>query len=284
MRQSVDHRCFSAVCERGYTGFFFEKPDKVVGVLNAYYLADVYNLFIGGKQQFFRLLDSDLIQVLYGCIFIIFCKFTAEPELVDAILGGKLIEGVGMLVCSGKTMVHIGDIRRNMIGAGLLDCAHKVELRKEIDKLPRAHDAVKLRVRINPQDLFPRRKNIRIFVKSVDKISEMVYFLQIIFEARGAHKADRVLPYIVLTDKLVIFAAVDHREGALCEIVSCVDSVFVFVKESSRAVGGVYDTERIEIGSLIGEGGCDRHAFVAQFIGKGAAEIILSAVCIFEII
>ena len=72
----MDHWCFLAVSERGYTSFFFEKADKVVRVLYADHLTDVHNLFIGIQKQVFCLVNPDLIQVLYGRVFIIFRKFT----------------------------------------------------------------------------------------------------------------------------------------------------------------------------------------------------------------
>ncbi len=67
----LDDWCLPAVCERGDASFFFEEPDKVVGVL------DAYNLIIGVQQHFFCLVNADFIQVLHGGVFIILRKFTA---------------------------------------------------------------------------------------------------------------------------------------------------------------------------------------------------------------
>ncbi len=73
----LDDWCLPAVCERGDASFFFEEPDKVVGVLDAYRLADLHNLIIGVQQHFFCLVNADFIQVLHGGVFIILRKFTA---------------------------------------------------------------------------------------------------------------------------------------------------------------------------------------------------------------
>lgn len=280
---SVDHRCFPAVCERGDAGFFFEEPDEVVRVLKANHLADIYDLLVCREKQFLCFFDTDLIQVLYGCIFIIFCKFTAQTKLVDAVFQGKLVKGVGILISSGKAVVHISDIRRDVIGASLLDCADQIKLRKEIDELPRAHDAMDFPVDIISQDLFPCCKDIRIFVKPIDKISGIVYFLKVILENRGAHETDGIFPDIVLADQLVVPAAVDDCKGTFGKVISGIDSICVFIVEFSGAICRVYDAERMEICRFIGERRCDGNTFVTQFIRKRIAVIVVPAVRVLKI-
>lgn len=120
----------------------------MVGVLDAHHLADIHDLLIRVQQQFFCPLDPHPVQVLYRCVLIIFCKFAAQAELVDAVLEGELVERVRLLVRGGETPVHIGDVGWDVIGARLLDRARQVELREEIDEIARAHHAVDLRVDI----------------------------------------------------------------------------------------------------------------------------------------
>lgn len=256
----------------------------MVGVLDADHLADLYNLFIGGEQQFFRLFNADLIQVLYGCVFIIFCELAAQAVFVDAVLESELVEGVGLLVSYGKAMVHVCDVGRDMVGAGLLDRAHEIELREETDKIARAHHCVNLRVGVVFQNLFPGTQDIRIFVKPIDEISKLLYFLQVTFKNGSAHKTDRIVPDIVLADQFVVPAAVDDREGAFGQVISRMDSVRVFAVQLSGSVCRVHEADRVEVRSFIGEWRRDRHTFVAQLTGKDIAEIVFPAVCVLKII
>lgn len=78
--------------------FFFKQPDKMVGILDAYHLADFHNLFICFKKQLLCLVNAYLVEVLYRCIFIILCKFAAQAELVDTVFQRKLVEGVRFFI------------------------------------------------------------------------------------------------------------------------------------------------------------------------------------------
>ena len=225
----------------------------MVGVLDPDHLTDIHDLFICIQKQFFSPIDPHPVQVLYRSVLVIFCKFAAQAKLVDAVFKGELVERVGLLVRGGETPVHIGDVGWDVIGARLLDRAPQVELREEIDEIARAHHAVDLCVDIVPQYLFPCRQDIRIFVKSVDGISEFMYFLQVAFKYNSGRKADRVVPDIVLADKFVIFAAVDDCKCPFCEVISRVDPIMVIIIHSSGTACGVHDAERIEIGCLVGE-------------------------------
>lgn len=256
----------------------------MVGVLDADHLADIYNLFIGREKQFFCLFNTDLIQVLYGCVLIIFCELAAQAVFVDAVLESELVEGVGLLVSYGKAMVHVCDVGWDMVGAGLLDRAHEIELREKTDKIARAHHCVNLRVGVVFQNLFPGTQDIRIFVKPIDEISKLLYFLQVTFKNGSSHKTDRVVPDIVLADQFVVPAAVDDREGAFGQVISRMDSVRVFAVQLSGSVCRVHEADRVEVRSFIGERRRDRHTFVAQLTGKDIAEIVFPAVCVFKII
>ncbi len=256
----------------------------MVGVLDPDHLTDIHDLFICIQKQFFSPIDPHPVQVLYRSVLVIFCKFAAQAKLVDAVFKGELVERVGLLVRGGETPVHIGDVGWDVIGARLLDRAPQVELREEIDEIARAHHAVDLCVDIVPQYLFPCRQYIRIFVKSVDGISQFMYFLEVAFEDGGGHKADRVVPDIVLADQFVVSAAVYERQSPSCEVISRVDPIIVFKIHPSGTACGVHDAERVEICRLVGERRRDGHGFVAQFIGECVTEIVIPAVCVREII
>ncbi len=88
----------------------------------------------------------------------------------------------------------------------------------------------------------------------------------------------------MLADKLVVFAAVDDREPAFGEVVAGIDAVCVFAEELPGALGGVYDTQGVEICRLVGEGRRDGDAFVAVLAGQAAAKFIISAVGGIEIV
>ncbi len=256
----------------------------MVCVLDPDHLADLHDLLVGGDQQLLCLLDADPVQVLDGCVFIIFRELTAQAELVDAVFEGELVEGVWFMVCSGKAAVHVGDVGRDMVGTGLLDSAHEAELREEADEFLGAHQTVDLRVGGISQDLFPRCQDIGISVQPVDEISQAVDLLQVVFQDCDAHETDRVLPDIVLADQLVVFAAVDDCQRAFCEIVAGIDPAGIFIVQPSGAACRVHDTERAEVCRLVGERRCDGHAPVAQLAGEGVTEIVFPAVGVVKIV
>ena len=134
------------------------------------------------------------------------------------------------------------------------------------------------------QHLLPRAAHIGIFVQLIDEVSERKYFLMVIFQHGSAHKTYRVLPDIVLADKLVVFAAVNDGKRAFGEVVSRVDAVCIFAVQPSGAFGRVEDAECVELRRFVGKGGRDRYASVAQFIRKIFAKIKLPAVGVLKII
>lgn len=281
---SVNHRCFPAIREWGDAGFFFEEPDKMVGVLDADHLADIYNLFIRGEQKLLGLFDADFVQVLYGRVFIILGELAAQAVLVDTVFEGELVEGVGLLIGRGKTVVHISDVGGNMVGTRLLECTYEIELCEKGDQIPRAHHAVDFRVHIVSQHLFPGFQSIGIFVKPIDQIPQLLYFHQVTVKNGSTHKANRVVPDIVLADQLVVLAAVDDREGAFDQVISRMNSFGVFAVQLSSPARRVYEADRVEVCRFIGERRRDGYAFVAQLVGESAAEIVIPAVRVFKIV
>lgn len=256
----------------------------MIGVFDTYHLTDIHDFVVGIQKHFLCLVNANLIQILYGGIFIILCKFAAQTEFIDIVFQGELIQGVGFIVCSGKAAVHISNVGGDVVGTGSLDSTHQIKLREESHERTRTDNAVELVVHVGSQDLFPCSQDIRIFVKSVDKVSQYMYFLKIVFQRRGAHKADCVLPDIMLADELVIFAAVDECQCAFGEIIASADTVGIFAEQPSDAPGRVYDAERIKVCRLVGKRGCDGHILMAQFIRKVIAEIVVSIISIFKVI
>ncbi len=226
----------------------------MVGVFDAYTLADFYNLIIGVQQQLLCFVDADFVEVLHGGVLIILCKFAAQAVFVDFVLGCELVEGVRFEVCVLEAAVHVRNIGGNMIRACLLDGAHQIELCEKRHKVTGAHHAVHLVVGVISQHLFPCCQHIRIVVKFKNKITHAAYFLQMVLEHGSADKTDGVFPDIVLADQLMVFAAVHDGERAFCEVVARIDSICVLAEEPASAAGRVHEAQGVEICRLVGEG------------------------------
>lgn len=171
-----------------------------------------------------------------------------------------------------------------MIRSCLFDRAHQIELREKCHKVTCAHHTMDLIICVISQHLFPCCQHIRIVVKFKDEFPHTAYSLQVVFKDSSAHKTDGIFPDIVLTDELMVFAAVDDGERAFCEVVASIDSVCIFTVESPGTFGCVHEAQSVEICRLVGEGGGDRYALVAVLAGQAAAECIIPAIGSIEII
>lgn len=105
-----------------------------------------------------------------------------------------------------------------------------------------------------------------------------------VLEHGSADKTDGVFPDIVLADQLMVFAAVHDGERAFCEVVARIDSICVLAEEPASAAGRVHEAQGVEICRLVGEGWGDRDTFVAVLARQAAAECIVPAIGILEVI